>query len=294
MTKDNQYLPDVKGFFDEDSNTVSYVVSDLTSGKAAIIDSVLDFDYASGTISYQHADAIIDDVAARGLTVDWLIETHVHADHLSAAPYLQARLGGKIGISEHIVTVQNVFGKIFNAGTEFERDGSQFDALFSDGDVYQIGNIAAVAIHTPGHTPACMVHHIGDAVFVGDTLFMPDGGTARADFPGGDARTLYRSIRKILDLPGETRMFVCHDYAPNGRAFDWETTVGAQRDSNIHVGGNVDEDGFVAMREARDSTLAMPRLIMPSIQVNMRAGNMPPSEDNGETYLKVPIGGLRG
>ena len=294
MTKDNQCLPDVKGFFDEDSNTVSYVVSDLTSGKAAIIDSVLDFDYASGTISYQHADAIIEDVKARGLTVDWLIETHVHADHLSAAPYLQTRLGGKIGISEHIVTVQNVFGKIFNAGTEFERDGSQFDALFSDGDVYQIGNIAAVAIHTPGHTPACMAHHIGDAVFVGDTLFMPDGGTARADFPGGDARTLYRSICKILDLPGETRMFVCHDYAPNGRAFDWETTVGAQRDSNIHVGGNVDEDGFVAMREARDSTLAMPRLIMPSIQVNMRAGNMPPSEDNGETYLKVPIGGLRG
>ena len=276
-----------------DSNTVSYLVVDPVTKKAAIVDSVLDFDYASGTMSYEHADVIIAEVNARGLDLEWLIETHVHADHLSAAPYIQQQLGGKIGISEHIVTVQNVFGKIFNAGTEFERDGSQFDQLFNDGDSYQIGTIAAKAIHTPGHTPACMAHFIGDAVFVGDTLFMPDGGTARADFPGGDARTLYRSIQKILTLPADTRMFVCHDYAPNGRAFLWETTVGAQAASNIHVGGRTSEDDFVAMREARDATLAMPRLIMPSIQVNMRAGHMPPAEPNGETYLKVPVKGFR-
>ena len=293
MCADKLQAPDVKGFFDNDSNTVSYLVVDPATNKAAIVDSVLDFDYASGTMSYEHADAMIAEVKARGLDLEWLIETHVHADHLSAAPYIQQQLGGKIGISEHIVTVQNVFGKIFNAGTEFERDGSQFDRLFTDGDSYQIGTITAKAIHTPGHTPACMAHLIGDAVFVGDTIFMPDGGTARADFPGGDARTLYRSIQKILALPAETRMFVCHDYAPNGRAFLWETTVGAQAASNIHVGGGASEDDFVAMREARDATLAMPRLIMPSIQVNMRAGHMPPAEPNGETYLKVPVKGFR-
>lgn len=293
MTQRSEQSPDVKGFFDEDSNTVSYIVSDPATGKAAIVDSVLDFDYASGTISYEHADSLIAEVTARGLTLDWLIETHVHADHLSAAPYIQSKLGGKIGISEHIVRVQDVFGKIFNAGTEFERDGSQFDQLFKDGDEYQIGKITAKAIHTPGHTPACMAHHIGDAVFVGDTLFMPDGGTARADFPGGDARTLYRSIKKILELPQQTRMFVCHDYAPNGRAFFWETSVGEQVEKNIHVGGGISEDSFVEMREARDATLAMPKLIMPSIQVNMRAGNMPPSEGDGEVYLKVPIKGFR-
>ena len=286
--------PDVKAFFDHDSNTVSYVVTDPATKKAAIIDSVLDFDYASGTISYDHADMIIDYVTTQNLDVEWLIETHVHADHLSAAPYIQQKLGGKIGISDRISEVQTVFGKMFNAGTEFERDGSQFDQLFADGDRYKIGQLDGVAIATPGHTPACMVHLIGDAVFVGDTLFMPDGGTARADFPGGDARTLYQSIKKILALPDETRMFVCHDYAPNGREFLWETTVGAQRANNIHVGHNASEDSFVEMREKRDATLAMPRLIMPSIQVNMRAGHMPAAEENGATYLKVPIQGLKG
>jgi len=286
--------PNVKAFFDHDSNTVSYVVTDPATKKAAIIDSVMDFDYASGTISYDHADMIIEYVTTQKLDVEWLIETHVHADHLSAAPYIQQKLGGKLGISDRISEVQKVFGKMFNAGTEFERDGSQFDQLFTDGDRYKIGELDGVAIATPGHTPACMVHLIGDAVFVGDTLFMPDGGTARADFPGGDARTLYQSIQKILALPDETRMFVCHDYAPNGREFLWETTVGAQRANNIHVGNNASEDGFVEMREKRDASLAMPRLIMPSIQVNMRAGHMPDAEENGATYLKVPIQGLKG
>ena len=286
--------PEVKAFFDNVSNTVSYVVTDPATKKAAIIDSVMDFDYASGTISYDHADMIIEYVTTQKLDVEWLIETHVHADHLSAAPYIQQKLGGKLGISDRISEVQKVFGKMFNAGTEFERDGSQFDQLFADRDRYKIGELDGVAIATPGHTPACMVHLIGDAVFVGDTLFMPDGGTARADFPGGDARTLYQSIQKILALPDETRMFVCHDYAPNGREFLWETTVGAQRANNIHVGNNASEDGFVEMREKRDASLAMPRLIMPSIQVNMRAGHMPDAEENGATYLKVPIQGLKG
>ena len=286
--------PEIKAFFDNDSNTVSYVVNDLVTKKAAIVDSVLDFDYASGIISYNHADMIIDYVLSQNFDVEWLIETHVHADHLSAAPYIQQNLGGKIGISERISEVQTVFGKMFNAGTEFERDGSQFDQLFADGDRYKIGELYGVAIATPGHTPACMVHLIGDAVFVGDTLFMPDGGTARADFPGGDARTLYQSIQKILALPDETRIFVCHDYAPNGREFLWETTVRAQRANNIHVGNNASEDNFVEMREKRDASLAMPRLIMPSIQVNMRAGHMPDAEENGATYLKVPIQGLKG
>jgi len=286
--------PEVKAFFDNDSNTVSYVVTDPATKNAAIIDSVMDFDYASGTISYDHADMIIEYATTQKLDVEWLIETHVHADHLSAAPYIQQKLGGKLGISDRISEVQKVFGKMFNAGTEFERDGSQFDQLFADGDRYKIGELDGVAIATPGHTPACMVHLIGDAAFVGDTLFMPDGGTARADFPGGDARTLYQSIQKILALPDETRMFVCHDYAPNGREFLWETTVGAQRANNIHVGNNASEDGFVEMREKRDASLAMPRLIMPSIQVNMRAGHMPDAEENGATYLKVPIQGLKG
>ena len=286
--------PKIKAFFDYDSNTVSYVVIDLATKKAAIIDSVLDFDYASGMISYNHADMIIDYVTKQKLDVEWMIETHVHADHLSAAPYIQQKLGGKIGISKRISEVQTVFGKLFNAGTEFERDGSQFDRLFADCDSYKIGELDGMAIATPGHTPACMVHLIGDAVFVGDTLFMPDSGTARADFPGGDARTLYQSIQKILALPDETRMFVCHDYAPNGREFLWQTTVGAQRANNIHVGNNASEDSFVEMREKRDASLAMPRLIMPSIQVNMRAGHMPDAEDNGSTYLKVPVQGLKG
>ena len=285
--------PKVKAFFENDSNTVSYIVSDPATKKAAIIDSVLDFDYASGTIGFDHADMMIDYATAQKLDVEWLIETHVHADHLSAAPYIQQKLGGRLGISDRIAEVQKVFGKIFNAGTEFERDGGQFDHLFADGDQYKIGELSAVAIATPGHTPACMVHLIGDVVFVGDTLFMPDGGTARADFPGGNARTLYQSIQKILTLPDETRMFVCHDYAPNDREFLWETTVGAQRANNIHVGNNASEDSFVEMREKRDDSLAMPRLIIPSIQVNMRAGHMPDAEENGVTYLKVPVQGLK-
>lgn len=280
---------DIKAFYDEPTNTVSYVVSDDGAGEAAIVDSVLDFDYASGTIGYVGADAILAYIEAKNLTVTWHIETHVHADHLSAAPYLQEKLGGKIGISDQIIKVQNVFGKMFNAGTRFERDGSQFDHLFTANEIYRIGNLYARAMPTPGHTPACMTHIIEDAAFVGDTLFMPDGGTARADFPGGDAGELYRSIQKILALPPETRIFVCHDYAPNGRAFAWETSVAEERARNIHLANQVSKEEFVAMREARDETLDMPQLIMPSIQVNMRAGHMPPGEDNGQVYLKVPI-----
>lgn len=286
--------PEVKGFFDPDSNTISYVVFDPNSKDCALLDSVLDFDYASGTIGYALADEMIAFVQAHKLTVVWHIETHVHADHLSAAPYLQNKLGGQIMISEQITAVQTIFGKVFNAGTEFERDGSQFDRLLEDGDSYTLGQFTGRAIHTPGHTPACMAHHIGDAVFVGDTLFMPDGGTARADFPGGDARTLYRSIQKILRLPDSTRLFVCHDYMPGGRDVAWQTTVAEQRQANIHIGGGISEDEFVEMREDRDASLSMPRLIMPSIQVNMRAGHMPPGEDNGEVYLKVPVSGLKG
>jgi len=250
---------------------------------------VLGFDYPAGEISYEEADAIVAYVQRAELQVDWHIETHVHADHLSAAPYLQDCLGGKIGISEKITEVQNVFGKMFNAGTAFERDGSQFDHLFTDNETYQIGDLTAHALHTPGHTPACMAHLINDAVFVGDTLFMPDGGTARADFPGGDARTLYRSIKRILALPPETRIFVCHDYGPDGREYAWETTVAEELENNIHIGHNISEDEFVAMRTQRDHGLDMPTLIMPSIQVNMRAGHMPPSEDDGQVYLKVPV-----
>jgi len=292
MSKQN--MPEVKGFFDPATNTVSYVVADPATKRCAIVDSVLDLDYAAGKITYDHADEIIAYVKEKGLHLDWLIETHVHADHLSAAPYIQEVLGGKIMISREISTVQTIFGKVFNAGTEFERDGSQFDLLLDDGATYKIGEIEGRAIHTPGHTPACMAHVIGDAVFVGDTLFMPDGGSARADFPGGDARTLYRSIQKILALPDATRLFVCHDYMPDGRAVKWETSVGAQKHENIHVREGISEDEFVQMREARDATLGMPTLIMPSIQVNMRAGHMPPAEDNGDTYLKVPVSGLRG
>ena len=292
--EDSIKMPEVNAYYDDDTNTISYLVVDPETKCCAVIDSVLNFDYAAGTIAYQQADQIIADITAGGLTLQWLIETHVHADHLSAAPYIQQKSGGDIIICKDITKVQYIFGKVFNAGTEFERDGSQFDQLFADGDRYNVGELVGVAIATPGHTPSCMVHLIGDAVFVGDTLFMPDGGTARADFPGGDARTLYQSIQKILALPDETRMFVCHDYAPNGREFLWETTVGAQRANNIHVGNNASEDGFVEMREKRDASLAMPRLIMPSIQVNMRAGHMPDAEENGATYLKVPIQGLKG
>lgn len=279
-------------FFDRPTNTISYIVKDPNSVACAVIDSVMDFDYASGNIAYESADRIIRHIETHGWTLEWLIETHVHADHLSAAPYIQGKLGGRLGIGEHIRVVQDTFGKIFNEGTEFQRDGSQFDKLFTDGDSYHIGTMTAFTLFTPGHTPADMVHVIGNAAFVGDTLFMPDGGSARADFPGGDARTLYRSIQRLLALPDEMRLYMCHDYGPNGRDIRWESTVAEQRDHNIHVGNGTSEDEFVRMRETRDSTLSMPRLIIPSLQVNMRAGQLPPPEDDGRTYLKVPINGL--
>ena len=284
--------PEVTAFFDEPTNTVTYVVKDPQSKACAIIDSVLDIDYAAGRISYGSADQVIDFVKRHGLTVEWHIETHVHADHLSAAPYLQRELGGKIGIGRNITIVQETFGKVFNEGTEFQRDGSQFDALFDDGDSYMIGSLKAHAMHTPGHTPACMTHVIGDAGFVGDTLFMPDGGSARADFPGGDARVLYQSIKRVLTMPDDMRLFMCHDYGPNGRNIRWETTVSEQRQHNIHVRDGVSEDEFVAMREARDKTLGMPRLIIPSLQVNMKAGQLPPPDASGKRFLKVPLNTL--
>lgn len=292
FTPDLTVKPEVVAFFDEPTNTISYIVKDPHSKSCAIVDSVMDIDYAAGRISYDGADAIIAYVKEHRLEVKWLIETHVHADHLSAAPYIQSKVGGKLGIGENITIVQETFGKVFNEGTEFQRDGSQFDRLFKDGDSYKIGGMTAYAMHTPGHTPACMTHVIGDAAFVGDTLFMPDGGSARADFPGGDARTLYRSIKRVLELPRETRLFMCHDYGPNGRDIQWETTVGAEIDHNIHVGNGITEDAFVQMREARDSTLDMPKLIIPSLQVNMRAGKLPPKDESGKTFLKVPVNGL--
>lgn len=283
-------VPAIKSFFDHPTNTVTHVVHDPESRRAAIIDSVLDYDPASGRTSFSSADAVIAYVGEKELCVDWLLETHAHADHLSAAPYLQQKLGGKIAIGEHIVTVQNRFGELFNAGSEFARDGSDFDQLWKDGDHFTIGNLDVTVLHVPGHTPACIAYVIGDAVFVGDTMFMPDYGTARTDFPGGDARTLYRSARRLLSLPPETRLFMCHDYLPEGRKdFVWETTVEAQRKANVHIHDGLTEDEFVTMREARDATLDMPRLILPSVQVNMRAGHMPAAEDNGVTYLKIPV-----
>lgn len=284
--------PEIKAFFDEATNTISYVVKDPASDACGIIDSVMDIDYAAGRITYDHADAIIAYVRAKNLRVEWLIETHVHADHLSAAPYIQQALGGKLGIGRNITVVQETFGKVFNEGTEFQRDGSQFDRLFDDGDTYSIGGMTCFAMHTPGHTPACMTHVIGDAAFVGDTLFMPDGGSARADFPGGDAGTLYDSIQKVLALPDAMRLFMCHDYGPNGRDIQWETTVGDEKAHNIHVGGGKSREEFVAMREARDATLDMPRLILPSLQVNMRAGQLPPADKDGRTFLKLPVNAL--
>jgi len=292
QTVDLAQKPEVTAFFEETTNTVSYVVKDPASSACAIIDAVMDIDYAAGHIAYQSADKVIAFVEKHGLTVEWLIETHVHADHLSAAPYIQRKCGGKIGIGENIKIVQETFGKVFNEGTEFQRDGSQFDRLFEDGDEYQIGSMTAFAMHTPGHTPACMTHVIGDAAFVGDTLFMPDGGSARADFPGGDSRILYRSIRRVLSLPDEMRLFMCHDYGPNGREIRWETTVAEQRAHNIHVKDGITEDDFVQMREARDATLSMPRLIIPSLQVNMRGGELPEPDESGKRFLKVPINGL--
>jgi glyoxylase-like metal-dependent hydrolase (beta-lactamase superfamily II) len=287
-------LMEIEGFFDPQTNTISYVLIDLETTNCAVIDSVLDFDYSSGKIEYINADNIISFIIKNNLTLQWLVETHVHADHLSAAPYIQKQLGGKIAISREIIKIQEIFGKIFNAGTEFERNGSQFDLLLADNDSYQIGNLKVTAIHTPGHTPACMAHIVSDAVFVGDTLFMPDGGTARADFPGGDARILYKSIQKILSMPDETRLFVCHDYMPNGRPVSWQTTVAQQKLKNIHVGGGIKEADFVKLREDRDAKLTMPKLMMPSIQINMRAGNTPPPEENGSTYIKVPLQGIKG
>ena len=284
--------PEVTAFFEKETNTISYVVKDPRSDVCAIIDSVMDIDYASGRISYRSADRIIEHVRTNKLAVEWLIETHAHADHLSGAPYIQGKLGGKLGIGEGITAVQEVFGKVFNEGAEFRRDGSQFDRLFKDGDTYTIGTMSAVTMHTPGHTPACMTHVIGNAAFVGDTLFMPDGGTARADFPGGDARQLYRSIKQLLALPGEMRLFMCHDYGPNGRDIRWETTVADERAHNIHVRDGISEDEFVAMREARDKTLSMPKLIVPSLQVNIRAGHLPEPDESGKRFLKVPVNGL--
>jgi glyoxylase-like metal-dependent hydrolase (beta-lactamase superfamily II) len=287
------HRPDVRGFFHEPTNTVSYVVSDPATAACAVIDTVLDYHAAAGRTETGSADEVIAYVRERGLACEWVLETHVHADHLSAAPYVQERLGGKLGIGDHIVEVQETFGKVFNAGTEFQRDGSQFDRLFRDGEEFALGSFSVQVMHTPGHTPACLTYIIGDAAFVGDTLFMPDYGTARADFPGGSARQLYRSIRKVLSLPPETRLFLCHDYKAPGRDdYVWETTVAEQRANNIHVRDGVSEEQFVAMREARDRTLSMPKLIIPSIQVNMRAGEFPEPEDNGSVYLKVPINRL--
>ena len=285
--------PDVKAFFDTATNTVSYVVRDPEGTSCAIIDSVLDFDHAAGRTDTASADAIAAYVGEQGLTVQWILETHVHADHLSAAPYLQGKLGGKIGIGAQITVVQDVFGKGFNEGTEFQRDGSQFDTLFAQGDSFHIGQLRADVLHTPGHTPACMTYVIGDAAFVGDTLFMPDFGTARCDFPGGSAADLYASIQSILALPDATRIFVGHDYKAPGRDdFAWETTVGAQKAQNVHLTQAEDAAAFTAMREARDATLGMPKLIIPSLQVNMRAGNMPEPDADGDVYLKVPVNKL--
>lgn len=285
--------PAVHGFFDEATNTITYVVIEPEGRACAVIDSVLDFDYASGRTDTRSADAVIDFIKTRGLKLEWVLETHVHADHLSAAPYIQERLGGKIGIGDRITVVQDTFGKIFNEGTRFQRDGSQFDRLFHDGDSLMIGQMRADVMHTPGHTPACLTYVIGDAAFVGDTLFMPDFGTARCDFPGGSAENLWQSIQRILALPDATRIFVGHDYKAEGRdSFAWETTVGDQKRLNKHVGEGKSKDDFIRMRTERDAALAMPRLIIPSLQVNMRAGQMPEPEDNGKSYLKVPINGL--
>ncbi|MFN3972358.1 MAG: MBL fold metallo-hydrolase [Gemmobacter sp.] len=293
MTSAHATSPVVHPFFDEATNTLTYVVQEPQGRACAIVDSVLDFDYASGRTDTRSADAVIDFVRTQGLDLQWILETHVHADHLSAAPYIQERLGGKIGIGERITVVQDTFGKIFNEGTRFQRDGSQFDQLFHDGDSLMIGQMRADVMHTPGHTPACLTYVIEDAAFVGDTLFMPDFGTARCDFPGGSAEVMWDSIQKILALPDATRIFVGHDYKAEGRdTYAWETTVGDQKALNKHVGAGKSRADFIAMRTERDATLAMPRLIIPSLQVNMRAGHMPEPEDNGVSYLKVPVNGI--
>ena len=290
VIQDSHLAPQVAAFFDEQTFTASYVVSDRATKRGAIIDSVWNFDHASGRTSFKSADAIIAHVEANGLTVDWILETHAHADHLSAAPYLQQKLGGELGIGREIVTVQGVFGKIFNEGTEFARDGSQFDRLLDDGDTLMIGDIPLIALHVPGHTPADMAYVVGDALFTGDTIFMPDYGTARCDFPGGDARNLFLSVRRLMGLPNATRVFLCHDYkAPGREDFAWETTILAERTANVHIHEGVTEDQFSAMRTERDATLSMPKLILPALQVNIRGGHLPPAEDNGVHYLKLPL-----
>ncbi|WP_377193836.1 MBL fold metallo-hydrolase [Ruegeria meonggei] len=283
--------PEVFAFFDDATNAISYIVKDPASDACAVVDSVMDIDYAAGRITFDHADELIRVIKEKQLKLEWIIETHVHADHLSAAPYIQQELGGRIGVGSKITVVQDTFGKVFNEGTEFQRDGSQFDALFEDGDTYMIGTMQAFSMYTPGHTPACMVHVMGDAAFVGDTLFMPDGGSARADFPGGDAGVLYDSIQKVLSLPDETRLFMCHDYGPNGRDIAWETSVAEEKAHNIHVGGSRTKEDFVKFRTERDAILAMPTLIIPSLQVNMRAGEVPTDAD-GNPMLKVPVNTL--
>jgi glyoxylase-like metal-dependent hydrolase (beta-lactamase superfamily II) len=286
--------PEVTPFFDEPTNTLTYVVKDPDSNACAVVDSVMDLDYPSGSIRFDGANQVIDFIRERKLELEWILETHVHADHLTAAPYIQNRLGGKIAIGSNISVVQETFGKVFNAEPGFARDGSQFDVLLGDGDTIQIGSLAGYAMHTPGHTPACMTYVLGDAVFVGDTLFMPDGGTARVDFPGGDASTLYQSIHRILSLPEDYRIFVCHDYLPDGRELEYQTTVAAELESNIHVHRGIGEQAFTEMRNARDATLGMPTLILPSLQVNMRAGHMPPAEDGDRVFFKLPINAFGG
>ena len=282
--------PDITSFFDEATNTISYIVCDPNGSACAIIDSVLDFDFASGRTDTRSADKLINFVKENKLDVQWLLESHVHADHLSAAPYIQMEVGGKIGIGSHITDVQETFGKIFNEGTEFQRDGSQFDKLFVEGDTFHIGQLRGDVLHTPGHTPACMTYVIGDAAFVGDTLFMPDFGTARCDFPGGSSENLFSSIQKILTLPDATRIFVGHDYkAPGREHYAWETTVGEQKKKNIHIKSGKSKEDFVKLRDERDAKLAMPKLIVPSLQINMRAGNMPEPDEQGDVFLKVPI-----
>jgi glyoxylase-like metal-dependent hydrolase (beta-lactamase superfamily II) len=284
---------EILSYFDENTNAACYIVRDPTSQNCAVIDSILDFDLAAGRVSTTHADMLVGEITSRGWNLEWIIETHVHADHLSAAPYLAKELGGKIAIGSNIDAVQKVFGKIFNAGTEFQMDGSQFDALFKDGDEFKIGNLPVRVIHTPGHTPACVTYIIADSAFIGDTLFMPDFGTARADFPGGSATDLFNSIQRILSLPDDTKLFLCHDYKANGRdEFAWQTTVIEQKKHNVHVGDGKTESEFVEFRTKRDAQLSMPKLIIPSIQTNMRAGNLPPKEDDGTHYLKIPINKL--
>jgi glyoxylase-like metal-dependent hydrolase (beta-lactamase superfamily II) len=293
MATESAPRPDVASFFDPATNTITHIVSDSVTKNAAIIDSVLDYDPTQGKISYASADKLIVYVREHTLNVEWILETHIHADHLSAAPYLQEKLGGKLGIGEKIIDLQETFGKVFNAGTEFARDGSQFDKLWKDGEEFTLGTIPGRILFTPGHTPADLSYVIGDAVFVGDTLFMPDYGSARCDFPGGNAETMFQSVQKLFSLPDETRMFMCHDYLPEGRTeYVWETTVGEEKKRNIHLKAGTLESEFIEIRMARDKTLGMPKLIIPSLQVNMRAGNLPEPEDSGVRYLKIPLNNI--